>query len=120
MTPKNIKQNDIWMVNMGYDGIVGHEQKGTRPFYVISNTAYNTSSKTPIGFFLSTSEKKKTNRFTVDVDMQGTMENVNVSQIRTISADRFMTHMGHGSDAETKILMDTFSREILKMEEPNE
>ena len=115
MTPKHIKQNDIWMVDMGVDGIVGHEQKGTRPFYVISNTEYNTFSKTPIGFFLSTSEKKKENRFTVDVDMQGKSENVNTSQIRTISSERFMRYMGHGSDEETKLLLETFEREVIKI-----
>ena len=55
---KEIKQNSIWMVKMVYDGIVGHEQKGTRPFYVISNDRYNNNSSTPIGYFLSTSSKK--------------------------------------------------------------
>lgn len=108
-----ISQHDIWMVKMGYDGIVGHEQKGNRPFYVISNTDYNKNSKTPIGFFLSTSAKKQTNRFTVDVDMQGTLENVNVSQIRTISSQRFLTKMGTGSNEDTKKLMETFVLNIL-------
>jgi mRNA-degrading endonuclease toxin of MazEF toxin-antitoxin module len=61
-----INKHEIWMVELG-NNAVGHEQKGNRPFYVISNNEYNKNSKTPIGFFLSTSEKKAQNRFTVDV-----------------------------------------------------
>jgi mRNA-degrading endonuclease toxin of MazEF toxin-antitoxin module len=102
------------MVNMGQDGIVGHEQRGTRPFYVISDTDYNNASRTPIGFFLSTSEHKKLNRYTVDVNMQGTLETVNTSQIRTISSERFMTYMGHGNNDDLKTLMETFNRELLE------
>lgn len=109
-----INQNDIWMVTIGYDGIVGHEQKGNRPFYVISNSNYNNSSKTPIGFFLSTSAKKKTNRFTVDVDMQGMLENVNISQIRTISSDRFFKKMGTGTQEDLAVLMNTFNKQIIQ------
>jgi mRNA-degrading endonuclease toxin of MazEF toxin-antitoxin module len=114
MQNKYIRQNDIWMVNMGQDGIVGHEQRGTRPFYVISDTGYNQASKTPIGFFLSTSEHKKLNRYTVDVNMQGTIETVNTSQIRTISSERFMTYMGHGNSDDLNALMETFNKELLQ------
>jgi len=114
-TPKVIEQNSIWMCSMGHVGIVGHEQKGNRPFYVISNTKYNNSSKTPIGFFLSTSSKKKGNRFTYDVDMQGVLENVNVSQIRTISAERFFKFMGTGTNEDTKELMNMFSEIIVNI-----
>lgn len=115
MNDKIIRQNDIWMVNMGYDGIVGHEQRGTRPFYVISDTAYNTASKTPVGFFLSTSEHKRLNRYTVDVTMEdGNIETVNTSQIRTISSDRFFKYMGSGTDADLEILMATMRREVLR------
>jgi len=109
----DIKQNDIWMVKMGEVGIIGHEQKGNRPFYVISNTEYNKASNTPIGFFISTSEKKKNNRFTVEIDMQGSPEIVNISQIRTISAERFVKYMGCGTNEDTKLLMTTFEKEIL-------
>jgi len=113
MQNKYIRQNDIWMVNMGQDGIVGHEQRGTRPFYVISNTGYNQASKTPIGFFLSTSEHKKLNRYSVDVNMQGVIETVNTSQIRTISSERFMTYMGHGNSDDLITLLNTFKKEII-------
>lgn len=108
-----ILQNDIWMVKMGTAGIVGHEQKGNRPFYVISKSDYNKNSKTPIGFFLSTSTKKQQNRFTVDVDMQGTNETVNVSQIRTISSDRFISKMGTGTNQDTQKLLATFIKELI-------
>jgi len=111
--PEIIKQNSIWMCSMGHDGIIGHEQKGNRPFYVISNTDYNTKSKTPIGFFLSTSAKKQGNRFTVDVDMQGTPENVNISQIRTISSERFWKYMGTGTQKDLDTLMKTFNSTII-------
>jgi mRNA-degrading endonuclease toxin of MazEF toxin-antitoxin module len=111
---KEINQNDIWMVQMGYDGIVGHEQKGNRPFYVISNSKYNRNSRTPIGFFLSTSEKKQKNRFTLDVDMQGTPENVNISQIRTISNLRFLKKMGTGTQTDNLKLMKLFTEYIIE------
>ena len=109
----NIKQNSIWMVKMGYDGIVGHEQKGNRPFYVISNDNYNKNSGTPIGYFLSTSKKKKANRFTYDVDMDGVMETVNISQIRTISSDRFLRHMGDCNNNDLLELQEIFQNQII-------
>jgi mRNA-degrading endonuclease toxin of MazEF toxin-antitoxin module len=110
---KKIEQNSIWMCSMGHVGIVGHEQKGNRPCYVISDTEYNERSKTPIGFFLSTSVKKQRNKYTYDVDMQGTMENVNISQIRTISSERFLRYMGDGSDTDLKNLMSMFNQVIV-------
>jgi mRNA-degrading endonuclease toxin of MazEF toxin-antitoxin module len=109
-----IEQNSIWLVDMGFDGIVGHEQKGTRPFYVISDTGYNNASKTPVGFFMSTSEHKKTNNYTVIVNMQGQEEAVNTSQIRTISAERFIKYMGHGNNDDLKLLIETFQKQIIK------
>jgi len=109
----DIKQNSIWMVKMGYDGVAGHEQKGNRPFYVISNDTYNKNSGTPIGYFLSTSNKKKANRFTYDVDMQGTPENVNISQIRTISSERFLRNMGNGTNKDLDNLQKLFKEQIL-------
>jgi mRNA-degrading endonuclease toxin of MazEF toxin-antitoxin module len=99
---------------MGFDGIIGHEQKGTRPFYVISDSGYNAASKTPVGFFMSTSEHKKTNNYTIIINMQGASEAVNTSQIRTISADRFIKYMGHGNDDDLRLLVDTFQKQIIK------
>ncbi len=55
------KQCEIWMVHLGTENIIGHEQKGSRPFYIISSDKYNKTSKTPIGFFMSTSKEKKKN-----------------------------------------------------------
>ena len=82
-----IKQHSIWMVELGDKTCnKGHEQYGDRPFYVISSTNYNKKSKTPIGFFISTSEKKSQNHFTLKLEDKGW---VNVSQIRTLDKIRF-------------------------------
>ena len=107
-----IKQLEVWMVKLEQDNIVGHEQRGTRPFFVISESKYNEFSKTPVGFFLSTSAHKKLNRFTLEVsgDTKGT---VNVSQIRTLSAERFMFKIGEGTEEELKTLMKMFTKEII-------
>lgn len=112
MEIKQIKQLEVWMVKLEHDNIVGHEQRGNRPFFVISNSGYNQVSKTPVGFFMSTSEHKKLNRFTLEIssDSRGA---VNVSQIRTISADRFLYKMGEGTQEELETLMQMFSREIV-------
>lgn len=107
-----IKKLEIWMVKLDHANIIGHEQRGTRPFFVISNTRYNEVSKTPVGFFLSTSEHKKLNRFTLEVsgDKKGA---VNVSQIRTLSSERFLYKIGEGTQDELNTLMAMFSKEIL-------
>lgn len=107
-----IKQYEVWMINLGEDNIVGHEQKGNRPFFVISDSYYNKASGTPIGFLMSTSEHKKANRFSIETvgNLKGS---VNVSQIRTLSADRFLYRMGVGTEAELKIMMETFQKQII-------
>lgn len=110
---KEIKQNDIWMVHLGHEGSKGHEQKGSRPFLVVSNTRYNTASKTPIGFFMSTSTKKANNRFNVTVDMQGVEEYINISQVRTLSDLRFFKKLGYCSDEERKMIINKFSETVL-------
>jgi mRNA-degrading endonuclease toxin of MazEF toxin-antitoxin module len=107
-----IKQGSVWMVKLGTDNIIGHEQKGDRPFYVISSTEYNSASNTPVGFFLSTSEHKRSNKYTVAVMINGTAEYVNVSQIRTISSDRLLRHMGDSPNSLSGIL-EVFNSSIL-------
>jgi mRNA-degrading endonuclease toxin of MazEF toxin-antitoxin module len=82
---KDIEQYSLWWVNLEQSG-VGHEQHGRRPFFVISNSQYNKKSKTPIGFIASTSENKAKNKFTLPLDDGG---HINISQIRTLSSDRF-------------------------------
>ena len=109
---QNIKQKEIWMINLGEDNIVGHEQKGNRPFFVISNDEYNQSSKTPIGFFLSTSAHKKTNRFSVET-IGNQIGSINTSQIRTISEDRFIRKIGEGTTQELNTVLETFLKEII-------
>ena len=109
-----IKQNSIWMVRLGKYK-VGHEQAGTRPFYVISNDRYNTNSKTPIGFFLSTSSKKASNRFTIDVGTNGVADTVNISQIRTLSEDRFIKQMDEGNNEQLSEIMTLFNSTIVQL-----
>ena len=110
---ESIQQNDIWMVNLGQECSKGHEQKGTRPFYVISSTEYNTKSRTPVGFFMSTSFKKSQNRFTVKIDMQGVDEYINVSQIRTLSNLRFFKKIGYGTYEDLEKMLEKFNEVIL-------
>ena len=82
-----IKQHSIWMVELGEQSCSkGHEQYGDRPFYVISSTDYNKTSGTSIGFFMSSSEHKAKNKFSLKLDDKGA---VNVSQIRTLDNSRF-------------------------------
>lgn len=106
-----MKQGEIWLVALGYDNIEGHEQKGNRPFYIVSNTTYNGFSNTPVGFFLSTSEKKKRNRFSHVVSTMNSA--VNVSQIRTLSADRFIKKMGEGTKEDTQAILRLFNQTII-------
>ena len=110
--PKDIKQYSLWMVNLGEkDCAKGHEQYGDRPFFVISSTKYNKNSKTPIGFFSSTSEKKSQNRYSLTINNRGS---VNISQIRTLSEDRFIRCIEqiHSFELEAKIL-STFINQII-------
>lgn len=79
-----IKQFSVWQVTLEKNPI-GHEQGGTRPFFVISSDKYNIASKTPIGFIMSASENKSKNKFAVSLEgMDKVSSSVNVSQIRTI------------------------------------
>ena len=108
---KEIKQYSLWMVNLGNKECAkGHEQYGDRPFFVISSTEYN-KSKTPIGFFSSTSKKKAQNKYSLDIDDKGS---INISQIRTLSSKRFKKCMEeiHSSKLEAQIL-STFINQIV-------
>lgn len=84
-----INQFEVWLVDFGDDEkcFKSHEQRYTRPFLVISNYNYNSTSKTPIGFILSTSEKKSQNDYTLPLTDKS---HVNISQIKTISEERFI------------------------------
>ncbi len=108
----DIKQYSLWLVDLGDKRCAkGHEQYGNRPFFVISSTEYNKNSKTPIGFFASTSEKKAQNKYSLDIDNRGA---INVSQIRTLSQKRFKECIKevYSSDLEAKIL-STFINQII-------
>lgn len=92
---KIIEQFSIWSVKLEKNPI-GHEQGGDRPFLVISSDKYNISSQTPIGFICSCSKKKSENKYTRSIELNnGCQEShVNISQIRTLSADRFGEKIG--------------------------
>jgi len=86
---KLIEQGDIWEIQLEKNPC-GSEQGGKRPFIVISSSEYNKKSKTPIGFIMSTSKKKSGNQYTIPVEgMPDEFSHINVSQIRTVSEDRF-------------------------------
>jgi len=70
---------------------VGHEQGKKRPFFVISPYDYNIKSSTPIGFIMSTSEKKSKNNYSMPLGNSF----VNVSQIRTLDISRFGKFIQH-------------------------
>ena len=109
---KEIKQYSLWMVDLGNNECAkGHEQYGSRPFFVISSTKYNKKSRTPIGFFASTSAKKAQNKYSLDIEDKGS---INVSQIRTLSEKRFLTCINeiYSSELESKIL-STFINQII-------
>lgn len=111
---KLIKQNEVWMVGLGEDNIVGHEQKGNRPFYVVSDTKYNEVSQTPVGFFTSTSEKKKTSKYVCEIVVGTDKHYVNISQIRTLCTSRFKRHMYNGTNEDLQTLLNTYDKEIIK------
>ncbi len=99
-----IKQHSIWMVELGEQSCSrGHEQYGNRPFYVISSTDYNRTSETPIGFFMSKSEHKAENKFSLKLDEKGA---VNVSQIRTLDRARFKKCINeiHSNNLEIEVI----------------
>ena len=85
-----IKQYSVWLVALN-DNFRGHEQNGTRPFFVVSKTAYNTQSSTAIGFFCSTSEHKLEKWYTYQ--FKNFNGGANITQIRTLDIERFIRPM---------------------------
>ena len=119
MDIKIIEQFSVWIVDLGAkNDIKGHEQYGKRPFFVISDTTYNTSSKTPIGFICSSSKKKDCNDYTLSIELKNNIEysHINISQIRTLSEDRFISKIK--KDDDTNILgkqsIEKFMKKIVK------
>lgn len=41
-----MKRGEIWLISL--DPTLGHEQQGTRPVLIVSPTAFNTLTRTPI------------------------------------------------------------------------
>jgi mRNA interferase MazF len=109
---KIIQQFSIWLVQLE-EKPIGHEQGGDRPFLVISNNIYNHNSKTPIGFILSTSEKKGKNKFALQLEnMPSNLSHVNISQIRTLDYSRFTKKISEISEKEGKEIIQTFLRRM--------
>ena len=109
---KEIQQYSIWMVKLGDEKCAkGSEQFGDRPFYVISSTQYNEKSKTPIGFFMSSSDKKSKNKYSLEIDDKSSL---NISQIRTLCQSRFTSCIKktYSTKLEGKIL-STFINQII-------
>ncbi|WP_104760645.1 type II toxin-antitoxin system PemK/MazF family toxin [Helicobacter cetorum] len=107
-------QGQIWIVELGNSNCKGHEQRGSRPFYIISCNTYNEKSKTYIGFFMSTSSKKEQNIFAYQV--RGIEGHVNVSQIRTLDDERFIKYVGKSSKEELRKILKCFKENILKVD----
>ena len=114
-----IRQGDIWWVEIEEKG-KGHEQHGRRPFYVISKTFYNKNSKTPVGFFISTSTKKAGNRFTIDLpyklyksDNQEKYVTVNVSQVRPLAIERFKKKFGYTETKYVQNVLELFNNTLI-------
>jgi mRNA-degrading endonuclease toxin of MazEF toxin-antitoxin module len=104
------EQFSIWWVDLGKRNHKGHEQEGIRPFFIISNTKYNKKSKTPIGFICSSREKD----FSVSINIKDVDSYVNVSQIRTLSEERF-DKIKHSVDNNLKDVGDQVMDKFKKM-----
>ncbi len=116
---KIIEQFSIWFVDLEKKP-VGHEQGGERPFFVISSIEYNIKAETPIGFIVSTSEKKAKNPYTIPIDKADS--HVNVSQIRTLDISRFKKKIQNvEKETALKVIEKFLSRlvcsDICKMDE---
>lgn len=108
---KTIEKFSIWLVKLE-DNPIGHEQGGKRPFFVISDTVYNENSGTPIGFIMSTSEKKSKNRFAIQVD---NISHVNVSQIRTLDSSRFLSFKKNVDKEKSLEIIENFMKQIVNI-----
>jgi mRNA-degrading endonuclease toxin of MazEF toxin-antitoxin module len=113
----NITQSSVWWVNLDNE-TVGHEQNGRRPFFVISSNKYNKNSKTSMGFCMSQSLNKSQNRFSIKVNYknsQGEYQQgwVNVSQMQTLSSERFDKILGQSTKGFVYKIMENFNKRIL-------
>jgi mRNA-degrading endonuclease toxin of MazEF toxin-antitoxin module len=87
---KDINFLEIWEVDLGEENVIGHEQKGYRPFVVISRNDYHKTSKTPIGFVLTLSNHKLDTKYSFKIKNEDGIEvSALLTQLRTLSNDRF-------------------------------
>jgi len=114
----NILQGEIWWISLE-ENPVGHEQGGSRPFFILSKSEYNNRSKTPIGFAVSKSMHKSRNKFSVEIVYKNIKNEdekvwVNVSQLRTLSIERFGKKLGRCSSAnDIQKIMNHFYKQII-------
>lgn len=114
----NILQGEIWWVTLE-ENPVGHEQGGSRPFFILSKSEYNNRSETPIGFAVSKSQHKSRNKFSVEIvykNKNSVDEKiwVNVSQLRTLSIERFGKKLGRcSSSSDIQKIMKIFYEKII-------
>lgn len=84
------EQFSIWWVDLGIDNIKGHEQKKSRPFFLISKTNDNKYSKTPMGFLCSTKKERYGSRFSLKIEDENCDGYIKISQFKTLSDERFV------------------------------
>ena len=114
----NILQGEIWWIKLD-ENPIGHEQGGTRPFFIISKDEYNKNSKTPMGFSISKSLHKSKNKFSIEIeyiDLKNNKKNiyVNISQLRTLSIERFNNKIGRClSFKDIQKIMNTYYNNII-------
>ena len=89
-----MKRGDIYLVSL--DPTAGHEQRGTRPVLVISATAFNQLTKTPIVLAITNGGNfARTAGFAVSLDGAGTKTTgiVRCDQPRAIDLRARNSHM---------------------------
>ena len=102
-------QGDVWIANLEKKAL-GHEQGGRRPVLIISKTAWNNASKTPICVICTTSEKKGKNKYTVDIRKGEDASFANASQIYTLDAIRLIKKVDSVPLKKVRILKQILNR----------
>jgi mRNA interferase MazF len=117
MTPHNVapspdvRQGDIFWVDIPKEHTVGSEQYKRRPYVIVSRTLINRSGKTVVGVPLTTANALGVNQppyrifipsrdIIRDVSYAGAVENslAKADQVRVLSKERLENRMGRLSD----------------------
>jgi mRNA interferase MazF len=101
-----ILRGDIVWANL--DPTLGHEQSGSRPVLVLSQTIFNDRSGTVIAVALTSQEPRA--GFPLTYEITGTRMPkrswAKISQIRTLSTQRLGKKIGNVSDEELEAVID--------------